>query len=297
MAPVEFNNEYKIEHLKSLNLNEIFLQPLKQLMQDKTKNLFRSVQSIKALGNIRAAVWESVANGIKKNIFYVNDGNSTESNLDNPNDNIPEWALGLDDMQNLQKPTCLTVWLKLVKYLFTEDHWSEKQDIWLLFFNENFNLRVYEIIELNYKNVYEETKTRLDQFVNGASSSSDEGDNPEILSNLATDLEKNENLEDLSIFSTQLENNRWIFTENDLNSTSKNFDIVMKSQGFTPEVQLLCKYINKAVQKMSTDIYYCLDQLDNYPGSSLEIRLLNRFKSLSSNQTTDLNQKIKVRTE
>merc|ERR1712226_902725 len=97
--------------------------------------------------------------------------------------------------------------------------------------------------------------------------------------------------ENSQIFSSQNENTRWIFSENDL--VSKNFDIVMKSQGFTPEVQLLCKYINKSVQKLSTDIYFCLDQLDSYPGNSLEIRLLNRFKSLSSH-SGDLANKTKT---
>merc|ERR1712113_1246578 len=73
------------------------------------------------------------------------------------------WAMGLDDVQNLQKPTSLQLWLGLKSYLF--DTWPEGKDVWSMFFIESFSERVLEIINSNFEEGLKETSLKLEKSI------------------------------------------------------------------------------------------------------------------------------------
>jgi hypothetical protein len=206
-----------------------------------------------------------------------------KEDIDQQAETIPEWAMGLDDVQNIQKPTTLQLWLGLKNYLFTS--WTESKDVWNMFFIESFSDRVLEIINSNFQEGLKETSQKLEKSIVEIKSRKTAATN---FGNFKLGVQSS----DMSVFSVPVgdENDdsitakRWLFSDSNANSdlgSKKNFDIVMKSQGFTPEVQILCKHINRTVQKTLTDVFYCIDQLEPQTGNNLETILLNRLKSTS----------------
>ena len=155
-----------------------------------------------------------------------------------------------------------------------------------MFFIRSFSDRVLEIINQNFELALKETSQKLEKSISDIKSR--RGTTTTSYSGFKLGVQTS----DMSVFSRPGEGDsqqaagtggadgqgaqvvaqkRWLFADvsaSDLGS--KNFDIVMKSLGFTPEVQILCKHVNRTVQKTLTDVFYCIEQLDAQPGNGLE---------------------------
>ena len=265
MVPITFQNNYKILKIQKFGVSSIwvenFYKPLMAYMQNSSKDLFKSVQSIKGLGNIRATVWDSMAesiqiksqeflnSGLVRKVFDEVSGELATSGVVREQDTLPEWALGLDEIESISTPFCYKIFQKLTSTIFTENNWPKKSNLWNLFFAENFSDRVQEIIWGNFEHILEESKKLID---------------------LEARADQNgQGGQTCQISPTSL-------------ATSTN--ITMKSQGFTLNIQKITKFINSSINKLSSDLSFCLDQLDTYPGTSVELRLLNNFKDASASQ-------------
>ena len=263
MNPVEFNYKYSLKPVSdpSLNMNEIFLRKLIEISEKRMPELFSYVQSVRALGNVRNAVWQVMVDSISKSKFYIDEAQKDV-------DTIPEWAMGLDNVEKIQKPSCLILWLDLLNHFFGTDVWPENQDIWTLFFRKHFMARSNEIIEVSLKNALKDTEERLELSITETINGKKEEVSSDVIFKSGTD---------------------WVFSEansKEENNLTKSLDIVMKSQGFSPRVQILCKQVNKMIAKTLGDVFYCLDQVEEITSSSLEVRLLNKYKSQSGPSDT-----------